>query len=112
MKKIYRTIVLLGMMAIGGTSCSDWLNVSPSDQIKEEFLFETGNGYRAALNGIYRKMASFSVYGSNLKWGLIDAWGQVYDIDLAPGSDGGEAMKKIEKLDFKNHLLTPTTDME
>ena len=48
MKKIYRTIVLLGMMAIGGTSCSDWLNVSPSDQIKEEFLFETGNGYRAA----------------------------------------------------------------
>lgn len=110
MKKIYRTIVLLGMMAIGGTSCSDWLNVSPSDQIKEEFLFETGNGYRAALNGIYRKMASFSVYGSNLKWGLIDAWGQVYDIDLAPGSDGGEAMKKIEKLDFKNHLLTPTTD--
>lgn len=110
MKKIYRTIVLLGMMATLGTSCSDWLNVSPSDQIKEEFLFETGNGYRAALNGIYRKMASSSVYGSNLKWGLIDAWGQVYDIDLAPGSSGGEAMKKLEILDFKNHLLTPTTD--
>ena len=49
MKKIYRTIVLLSATAVLGTSCSDWLNVYPSDQIKEEFLFETGNGYRAAL---------------------------------------------------------------
>ena len=68
MKKIYRTIVLLSATAVLGTSCSDWLNVYPSDQIKEEFLFETGNGYRAALNGVYRKMASWSIYGSNLKW--------------------------------------------
>ena len=52
MKKIYKTIVLLGTIATLGTSCNDWLNVYPSDQIKEEFLFETGDGYRAALNGI------------------------------------------------------------
>ena len=75
MKKIYKTIVLLGTIATLGTSCNDWLNVYPSDQIKEEFLFETGDGYRAALNGIYRKMTSWSIYGSNLKWGIIDAWG-------------------------------------
>ncbi len=42
---------------------------------KRSFFFETGDGYRAALNGIYRKMTSWSIYGSNLKWGIIDAWG-------------------------------------
>lgn len=110
MKRIYRTIVLLGAMVTLGTSCSDWLNVYPSDQIKEEFLFETGDGYRAALNGIYRKMASWSIYGSNLKWGLIDAWGQVYDMELAPIDEGGQAMKQIENLKFTDQQLTPTTD--
>ena len=110
MKKIYKTIVLLGTIATLGTSCNDWLNVYPSDQIKEEFLFETGDGYRAALNGIYRKMTSWSIYGSNLKWGIIDAWGQVYDMELSAIANGGQPMKKIEILDFKNLELTPTTD--
>lgn len=110
MKRIYRTIVLLGAMATLGTSCSDWLNVYPSDQIKEEFLFETGDGYRAALNGIYRKMASWNIYGSNLKWGLIDAWGQVYNMSLAANDGGGHAMKRIEELKFADQVLTPSTD--
>lgn len=110
MKRIYRTIVLLGAMTTLGTSCSDWLNVYPSDQIKEEFLFETGDGYRAALNGIYRKMASWNIYGSNLKWGLIDAWGQVYNMSLSAVDGGGQAMKKIELLKFTDQELTPSTD--
>lgn len=110
MKNIYRTIVLLGTAAILSSSCSDWLNVYPSDQVKEEYLFESGDGYRAALNGIYRKMASWSLYGSNLKWGLIDAWGQVYDITLCADHDGGREMKLIEQLKFNDNQLTPTTD--
>lgn len=111
MKKIYKVIVLSALSVVLGTSCSDWLDVTPSDQIKEEYLFATGNGYRTALNGIYRNMTSFSTYGSNLKWGLVDAWGQVYDAkDKAPIDGGGQAMKQIEKLDYKNYQLTPTTD--
>lgn len=113
MKKIYKKIVLIGVLAIAGTSCSDWLNVYPSDQIKEEFLFETGNGYRAALNGIYRKLTSWNIYGSNLKWGIIDAWGQVYDMDLASVEEGESTsipMRRIELLDFKHYEITPTTD--
>lgn len=110
MKKLNRIIVLLPIVAVLVTSCSDWLNVYPSDQIKEEFLFETGNGYRAALNGIYRKMTSWNLYGSNLKWGIIDAWGQVYDMDLCGYQHGGRAMQKIEQLEFKDAELVPTTD--
>ena len=62
------------------------------------------------MNGIYRKMTSWSIYGSNLKWGIIDAWGQVYDMELSAIANGGQPMKKIEILDFKNLELTPTTD--
>lgn len=110
MKKIYKAIVLLGFTAVLGTSCNDWLNVYPSDQIKEEYLFETGNGYRTALNGIYRKMTAFSIYGSNLKWGIIDAWGQVYDMNKSRFEAGGRPMQRIEKLEFKHLDLVPTTD--
>ena len=95
MKKIYTIIFVSCLAAISFSSCSDWLDVRPADEIKEEYLFETGNGYRTALNGIYRKLATFDLYGSNLSWGLIDGWGQVYDLDKAPDSGGGTAMKKL-----------------
>ena len=54
MKKIYTIIFVSCLAAISFSSCSDWLDVRPADEIKEEYLFETGNGYRTALNGIYR----------------------------------------------------------
>ena len=110
MKKIYTIIFVSCLAAISFSSCSDWLDVRPADEIKEAYLFETGNGYRTALNGIYRKLATFDLYGSNLSWGLIDGWGQVYDLDKAPDSGGGKAMKKLSKFLYKNSELTPTTD--
>ena len=50
MKKIYTIIFVSCLAAISFSSCSDWLDVRPADEIKEEYLFETGNGYRTALN--------------------------------------------------------------
>ena len=41
---------------------------------------------------------------------MIDGWGQVYDLDKAPDSGGGKAMKKLSKFLYKNSELTPTTD--
>lgn len=110
MKRIYNTLFIVCLISIFMSSCNDWLDVRPSDEIKEEYLFETGNGYRTALNGIYRKLATFDLYGSNLSWGLIDAWGLVYNLTKASDSDGGKAMKKISDFAFKNSELTPTTD--
>lgn len=110
MKKIYFNIISLMLIAISFSSCSDWLNINPSDEIKEDYLFETGDGYQTALNGIYRKMATFDLYGSNLTWGIVDAWGQAYSMKKAPTSGGGQAMKKIANFNFTNSQLTPTTD--
>lgn len=110
MKKIYTILFTLCLVGMSLVSCSDWLDVRPADEIKEEYLFETGNGYRTALNGIYRKMATFDLYGSNLSWGIIDAWGQVYDLQNSPDNGGGKAMKKISDFAYKNSELVPTTD--
>lgn len=73
-------------------------------------MFQTGDGYRTALNGIYRKMATFNMYGSNLTWGIIDAWGQCYYMETAGDNAGGYAMKEIAAREFRSLNLVPTTD--
>lgn len=110
MKRIYNTLFIVGLISLFMSSCNDWLDVRPSDEIKEEYLFETGNGYRTALNGIYRKLATFDLYGSNLSWGLMDGWGLIYHSAKTPNRGGGEAIRKIANFAFKDSELTPTTD--
>lgn len=110
MRKIYYTLISLWIVTTVFSSCSDWLDVRPSDEIKEEFLFETGNGYRTALNGIYRKLSTEDLYGRNLSWGIVDALGEVNDYDVVSDVGGGKAMKKVSKRLFKDIELVPTTD--
>ena len=76
MKKLY-TISLL-VLCIVTTGCSDWLNVAPSNQVNEENLFSTGNGYRNALNGVYLDLGTSTLYGQNLSWGFMDLIAQDY----------------------------------
>ena len=109
-QKIYNTFISFAFAALTLASCSDWLNLYPSDEIKEEYLFSSGDGFRTAMNGIYRKMATFDLYGSNLTWGILDAWAQSYYMDQAPSTAGGTPMKKIADLAFKNTELVPVTD--
>lgn len=109
-RKIYTAFISFAFATLTLSSCSDWLNLYPSDEIKEEYLFSSGDGFRTATNGIYRKMATFDLYGSNLTWGIIDAWAQSYCLNKVPSSGGGTAMQKIADLYFRNTELVPTTD--
>lgn len=109
-RKIYTTFFPFAFAALMFSSCSDWLDLYPSNEIKEEYLFSSGDGFRTATNGIYRKMATFDLYGSNLTWGILDAWAQAYYIDQAPTANAGRAMEKIAALEFKNIDLVSTTD--
>lgn len=109
-RKIYTTFFSFAFAALMFSSCSDWLDLYPSNEIKEEYLFSSGDGFRTATNGIYRKMATFDLYGSNLTWGILDAWAQAYYIDQAPTANAGRAMEKIAALEFKNIDLVSTTD--
>jgi len=53
-RKIYTTFVSFAFVVLTLSSCSDWLDLYPSDEIKEEYLFSSGDGFRTATNGIYR----------------------------------------------------------
>lgn len=109
-RNIYNTFISLSCAVLMLTSCSDWLNLTPQDEIKKEYLFSTGDGFRTALNGIYRKMSTFDMYGSNMTWGLMDAWAQYYSDDKCPNRLSGRAMESISKLAFKHVELVSYTN--
>lgn len=58
------------------SSCSDWLDVTPKDIVDEDDLFTSYQGYRNALNGVYKQMGATGMYGKELSWGFVDvlAW--------------------------------------
>ena len=56
-------IILAVLLPIMLSSCEQWLDVAPDDQVNEETLFANGDGYRNALNGVYRDMATTQMYG-------------------------------------------------
>lgn len=75
--KIYRFFIAIFLLC-GLNSCSDWLDIEPKDTTTETDLFATGDGYRIALNGVYRQMAETGLYGKELSWGFLDVAAQTY----------------------------------
>lgn len=75
--------MLLVAMALQLVSCSDWLDITPRSQIETEDNFESEQGYKDALTGIYLLMCNQSLYGKELTYGMVDALAQYYT-----GSEG------------------------
>lgn len=73
-----RDIVLLGVWLVTIIGCSDFLDVQPKDKQSEEQLFATKGGFYTAVNGIYNKMASTSLYGKSLSYELVDVISKRY----------------------------------
>lgn len=88
MKRYRLQIMICILPVLFLSACNNWLDVSPEDNIKEEDLFSTGEGYRNALNGVYKALAGEELYGWNLTWGTIDAMGQCYNYERASGAVG------------------------
>jgi hypothetical protein len=76
-RKYIMNIVLLAFIF---TSCDKWLDVKPELDIYEETLFEKAQGYYIALNGLYIDMSGKHLYGQELTWGAIEAWGRSYNL--------------------------------
>lgn len=66
---------------LGTASCDGWLDVGSEEEVFEEDAFSSTKGYRSALIGIYKTVASSSLYGQELTWGLKSAmsWNYVYN---------------------------------
>ena len=93
MKKYNFAIIGITLL-LSLSACNDWLDINPSDQVSSEKLFESGDGFRNALNGIYITMSSSELYGRELSWGLASVLSQTYaDNDITKSKAYGSAIE-------------------
>lgn len=64
MKEKFKYIVAMVLVACMG--CSDWLDVKPRTEMREDEVFQTEDGFKQALIGAYIQMASSDLYGKNM----------------------------------------------
>lgn len=72
---------IVGLMvgvAISLTGCESWLDVKPEDQVSENELFSTPQGFRNALNGVYIDLNKSALYGETLTFKHVEALAQNY----------------------------------
>ena len=103
--KTYKNILLSILLLLSFSSCSDWFEVQPENEIAKEDLFATYDGYRTALNGIYRNLSDASLYGHNLSFGFISLLGQNYDVPayILPYDVSGNIMNyEYDNADLKS----------
>lgn len=81
MNKIRYHIILVLLSLFTLSSCGNWLDVSPENQVTDEKLFDDYSGFRNALNGIYRDLSAQALYGRELSWGFSSVLAQDYDAD-------------------------------
>lgn len=55
-KKRYACILLL--LLVIGAGCSDWLDVRPRNEMKEDDMYANEEGFKSALTGAYIQLAA------------------------------------------------------
>ena len=70
--KLYKvlTVALLGGLLT--TSCSDWFDVTSSNEIREDDHYSKDSGFKQTLVGCYLAMSEEALYGMNLSWYMPD----------------------------------------
>lgn len=76
--------ILILILLVAFTSCSDWLDVKPKAEIKLDVMFESEQGCKDALIGCYIMLSDKALYGSELTCTFLDVLGQQYSL---PGGD-------------------------
>ena len=61
------------------TSCNDWLDVELDNKVDDDKLFNTAEGFKEALAGVYSKMSKSSMYGGRLTMEYVDVLAQYYN---------------------------------
>ena len=99
--------ILIGLAAIFITaSCEkEWLDVSTSAQIEAEEQFQSPQGFKDALIGVYIGMASPELYAKDMTWNLVDILSQQY-ADLR----GGASYTAVQEFRYRTTRSTGQVD--
>ena len=94
-----KSIIIIGMALTAlFSACADWVNVSPKEEVEADKLFNSENGFKSALIGVYARMTLTENYGKNLSYGYIEDLVQRYDNYSIVPTDA----KRAERYDYKN----------
>lgn len=72
------TYLIIAAAAVLSCSCSRWLDIQPYDEIAEDDLLSTEDGFRQLLNGIYIELNDEMLYGGALSVEMIEIMGGAY----------------------------------
>ncbi len=108
--KINKIIVAISSLILLLSSCNKWLEVPVDGQSTSKELFEIGDGYRTALNGLYSEMSSPTLYGRELQWGVVDFFSNQYKIDVPKTDLSNPLYLAAGKRDYKETHLLPLID--
>lgn len=103
MKKTFKYMVIISLAACMG--CSDWLDVSPRSEMKQEDLLNAEDGFKSAITGVYIQMASEDLYGKNTSMYFPELLAQTWTRGGDPNNYPGE--RYIPDWDFKNAKVEP-----
>lgn len=74
MKKYLISIITICALA----SCSKWLDVTPQSEVSKDALFETEDGFKEALNGLYTRLTQDNLFGRETSVGTVEVLVQNY----------------------------------
>lgn len=80
MKKKIQILICCVSLMFGG--CNSWLDVKPYDQISEDELMKSEEGFQKLLNGIYIELNSDELYGRSLTVEMLEMMGGAYKVDI------------------------------
>ena len=107
-------IWFFNLLLLQGTllSCNDWLEVNPNAEVTEERLFGDYEGFRTAVNGVYRLLGGKSLYGQQLTWGVASVLGNNYDAASLPGYTSGNSLnyRLLAAGDYQSPYSTALVD--
>ena len=103
MKILRQVSVVLGCLFL--SACSDYFDVRPKSQVLAEELFSTEQGFDDQLVGVYKRLASTTLYGQEMAFGLMEVLSQNYN--LAAGNPYEDAAAyNYESVSIKSKLNT------
>lgn len=70
--KTFLYISLVGFLTFSFCSCSEWLDVQPKTEVKQDKMFESESGFKDALIGCYMLMGESSLYGQELTYTFLE----------------------------------------
>ena len=105
-KNILNLVFGLSILLFTTTACEkDWLDVTSNTQIRAEEQFESEDGFRDALIGVYIGMTEPELYSRDMTWNIVDLLSQQYSAlpSLA-------VYDEVQRFDYENVRATQQID--